>query len=67
MAGTSVAVANAKDSVKKVATFTTNATNEEGAVGEAIEKFVVAAADEYEENKEEDGTGCAFGFQNSAE
>ena len=47
MAGTSVAVANAKDSVKKVATFTTNATNEEGAVGEAIEKFVVAAADEY--------------------
>ena len=55
MAGTSVAVANAKDSVKKVATFTTNATNEEGAVGEAIEKFVFAAADEYEENKEEEG------------
>ena len=55
MAGTSVAVANAKDSVKKVATFTTNATNEEGAVGEAIEKFVFAAADEYEEKKEEEG------------
>ena len=55
MAGTSVAVANAKDSVKKVATFTTNATNEEGAVGEAIEKFVFAAADEYEENNEEEG------------
>jgi len=52
MAGVSVAVANAKESVKKVATFTTDATNEEGAVGEAIEKFVFGA-EENEEKKEE--------------
>jgi len=52
MAGVSVAVANAKESLKKVATFTTDATNEEGAVGEAIEKFVFAA-EENEEKKEE--------------
>lgn len=39
-AGTSVAVANAHLQVKDVADFVTSATNSEGAVGEAIEKFV---------------------------
>ena len=52
MAGASVAVANAKENVKKVAMYTTKATNEEGAVGEAIEKFVFTA-EENEEKKEE--------------
>ena len=52
MAGASVAVANAKENVKKVAMYTTKATNEEGAVGEAIEKFVFTV-EENEEKKEE--------------
>lgn len=40
-AGTSVAVNNAHLQVKDVATYVTDATNEEGAVGEAIEKYVL--------------------------
>ena len=40
-AGTSAAVANAHLQVKDVATYVTKATNEEGAVGEVIEKFVL--------------------------
>lgn len=40
-AGTSVAVANAHLQVKEVADYVTKATNIEGAVGEAIEKFVL--------------------------
>ena len=39
--GTSVAVANAHLQVKDVADYVTETTNEEGAVGEAIEKFVL--------------------------
>lgn len=39
-AGTSVAVANAHLQVKDVADYVTEATNNEGAVGEAIERFV---------------------------
>lgn len=39
-AGTSVAVANAHLQVKEVADYVTKATNNEGAVGEAIERFV---------------------------
>ena len=40
-AGTSVAVANAHLQVRDVATYVTEATNEDGAVGEAIEKYVL--------------------------
>lgn len=40
-AGTSVAVANAHLQVKESANFVAEATNEEGAVGEAIERFVL--------------------------
>ncbi|MDO5046937.1 MAG: Cof-type HAD-IIB family hydrolase [Anaerococcus sp.] len=42
-AGQSVAVANAHLQVKEVATYRAKATNEEGAVAEAIEKFVLKA------------------------
>ena len=42
-AGLSVAVANAHLQVKDVADHVTSATNEQGAVGEAIEKFVLEA------------------------
>lgn len=42
-AGTGIAVRNAHLQVKEVADFVTDATNNEGAVGEAIEKFVLNA------------------------
>lgn len=41
MAGTSAAVQNAHLQVKETADYITIATNNEGAVGEAIEKFVL--------------------------
>lgn len=40
-AGTSVAVKNARLQVKETAGYVTTATNDKGAVGEAIEKFVL--------------------------